>query len=195
MLESMISHPLPTRAETSDVANAVWDGTDVVMLSGETSVGKYPLETVKMMNKILIKTEEHMDYMKRYRFEMPATHEENLLESVCKALSSMAKQLNAGAIVTITHKGRMASTISRFRPGIPIIVLSDNFEVMNRFRLVWGVNPIYFDDIKSEDDFIRQGMQVIRERKLVNEGDTILFTSGAPDDEKGSDIWIRFVKA
>ena len=195
MLESMINHPIPTRAETSDVANAVWDGTDVVMLSGETSVGKYPLETVKMMNKILIETEEHMDYMKRYRFEIPAALEENLFESVGKALSSMAKQLNAGAIATITRKGRMASTISKFRPGMQIIALSDNFEIMNKLSLVWGVNPIFFDDIKSEEDAIRQGLQVIRERKLVNEDDTILFTSGAPDDEKGSDIWIRFVKA
>lgn len=195
MLESMIYSPVPTRAETSDVANAVWDGTDVVMLSGETSVGRYPVETVKMMNNILIKTEEHMDYQKSYEFEVPRTQDENLFQSVGKALSSMAKQMNAGAIVTITRKGRMASTISKFRPGMQIIALTDNFEVMNRLRLVWGVNPLYFNDIESEENAIRQGLQSIRERKLVNDGDTIIFTSGAPDDERGSNIWIRFVKA
>ncbi len=195
MLESMINHSVPTRAETSDVANAVWDGTDVVMLSGETSVGNYPVEAVRMMNKILIETEEHMDYLKRYDFEAPKTPEDNLFESVGEALSQMAKQLKAGAIAAITHRGRMASTISRFRPGMQILALSDNFDIMNKLRLVWGVNPVFFENIRSERDAISEGLRVIRERNLVNEGDTVLFTSGVPDDEKGSGIWIRFIRA
>lgn len=195
MLESMIHNAVPTRAETSDVANAVWDGSDVVMLSGETSVGEYAVETVDMMQKILIETEANMDLVKYERKETPKTSEDNVFDSVGKALADMAVQLNAEAVVSFTRRGRMARAMSRFRPNTKIIAMSDSFEVMNVLRLIWGIIPVYFEDMPDEQVAIKAAKKILLDKKIVKEGDTVIFTSGAPVDEKGKDIWIRFAKA
>lgn len=195
MLESMITHPVPTRAETSDVANAVWDGTDVVMLSGETSVGEFAIEAVEMMDAIIGETEEHIGLVKTEAIGIPVIGGVNLFDSVGKALATMAVQVGAGAVVSITRRGNMARALSKFRPRVRIVALSDNFELMNVLRLVWGVYPIYFDDIVDEQTAIKQGLEVMLEKKVIKPGDDVIFTSGAPADQKGPDIWIRFAKA
>ncbi len=195
MLESMIHNAVPTRAETSDVANAVWDGTDVVMLSGETSVGEYPIDAVEMMQKILVKTEANMNLANYEREERPATLEETVFDSVGKALADMAVQLNAEAVVSFTRRGRMAKAMSKFRPNTRIVAMSDSFEVMNVLRLIWGIIPIYFEDLPDEQTAIKVGKKILRDKNVVSEGATIIFTSGAPLDEKGKDIWIRFARA
>lgn len=195
MLESMINNPVPTRAETSDVANAVWDGTDVVMLSGETSVGRFSIESVEMMHSIIIETEANMDLVRRDIFEMPTTEEGNVFDSVGKALANMAVQLNAEAVVSFTRRGRMARALSRFRPKTRIVTLSDNFEVMNILRMIWGIHPIYFEDMPDEFAAMKVALTLLKDKHLVNESDLVIFTSGAPADEKGKDIWIRFAKA
>lgn len=195
MLESMIHNPVPTRAETSDVANAVWDGSDVVMLSGETSVGEYPVESVEMMQDILIETEEHMDLVQQERVFRSGTSHETVFESVGRALSNMAVQLGAEAVVSFTRRGRMAKAMSKFRPSTKIVAMSDSFEVMNVLRLIWGIIPIYFEDVADEQTAITIAKKILLEDEIVAEGSTIIFTSGAPVDEKGKDIWIRFAKA
>ncbi len=195
MLESMIHNAVPTRAETSDVANAVWDGTDVVMLSGETSVGEYPIEAVDMMQKILIETEANMSLANYERKGPPLTLEETVFDSVGKALSDMAVQLNAEAVVSFTRRGRMAKAMSKFRPNTRIVAMSDSFEVMNVLRLIWGIIPIYFEDLPDEQTAIKVAKKILKDKQVVSEGSTIIFTSGAPLDEKGKDIWIRFAKA
>ncbi len=195
MLESMIHNAVPTRAETSDVANAVWDGTDVVMLSGETSVGEYPIETVQMMQAILIETEANMYLVKIDRVNKPLTVEETVFDSVGKALTDMAEQLKAEAVVSFTRRGRMAKAMSKFRPSTSIVAMSDSFEVMNVLRLIWGIIPIYFEDVPEEQTAIKAATKILKDKKIVNEGATIIFTSGAPVDEKGKEIWIRFAKA
>lgn len=195
MLESMIHNPVPTRAETSDVANAVWDGTDVVMLSGETSVGEYPVETVGMMHDILIETEEHMDLVQQERVFTTGTSADTVFDSVGKALANMAEQLNAEAVVSFTRRGRMAKAMSKFRPATKIVAMSDSFEVMNVLRLIWGIIPIYFEDVTDEHTAIKIAKKILLDDEIVNEGATIIFTSGAPVEEKGKDIWIRFGKA
>ncbi|MCI0449446.1 MAG: pyruvate kinase [Chlorobi bacterium] len=195
MLESMINYAVPTRAETSDVANAVWDGTDVVMLSGETSVGKYPAAAVEMMNDILVETESNMDLVKIERMDNPSSLSDTVFISVGRALTTMAVQLGAEAIVSFTRTGRITKAMSKFRPSTRIIALSDSFEVMNILRLVWGIIPIYFEDIPDEIEAIKTATTLLRESNLVNKGGTVIFTSGAPMDEKGKDIWIRFAKA
>ncbi|MEO8514685.1 MAG: pyruvate kinase [Ignavibacteria bacterium] len=195
MLESMIHNAIPTRAETSDVANAVWDGTDVVMLSGETSVGEYPIDAVDMMQKILIKTEANMNLANYQRKDAPLTLEETVFDSVGKALADMAVQLNAEAVVSFTRRGRMAKAMSKFRPNTRIVAMSDSFEVMNVLRLIWGIIPIYFEDLPDEPTAIKVAKKILKEKSVVSEGATIIFTSGAPLDEKGKDIWIRFAKA
>jgi len=195
MLESMIHNAVPTRAETSDVANAVWDGTDVVMLSGETSVGEYAIETVEMMQKILIETEANMNLVFYDRKDKPLTIEQSVFDSVGRALADMAVQLNAEAVVSFTRRGRMAKAMSKFRPATKIVAMSDSFEVMNVLRLIWGIIPIYFEDMPDEQTAIKAARKILLDKKIVAEGDSIIFTSGAPVDEKGKDIWIRFAKA
>ena len=138
MLESMIHNPVPTRAEASDVANAVWDGTDIVMLSGETSVGKFPNTTVQIMNDIVRNSEVHIPEVKHTDFQIPKTIEENLFDAVGRAVTEMSRQINAAAIVAFTSKGRTAINLAKFRPNAKIIALSDSFDTMNKLCLKMG---------------------------------------------------------
>lgn len=191
MLESMIHDPIPTRAEASDVANAVWDGTDVVMLSGETSIGKFPLMTVKVMNDIIRNAERHM-FTHPVDFKIPEKIEENLFDSMGKAIVSISKQINASAIVAFTFKGRTAVNLSKFRPEAKIIALSDNFDTINRLCLRWGVIPIYMDEIHKEHIAIDEAKKLIMEEGYVKEGEVVIFAAGAPYSEKSRENWLRF---
>jgi pyruvate kinase len=198
MLESMVNNPVPTRAETSDVANAVWDGTDVVMLSAETSVGKYPVETVEMMHDILVETERHLDYIRKERAPIISIEQPRVLgvyDSVGSAVANMAVQLEAEAVASFTQAGRMARAMSKFRPVTKIIALSDSFEIMNILSLIWGIIPIYFVDRTDDYTAIKDAVKLLKEKNLVHEGSRIIFTAGSPPDEKGKDIWIKLVKA
>ena len=191
MLESMIHDPIPTRAEASDVANAVWDGTDVVMLSGETSIGKFPLMTVKVMNDIIRNAERHM-FTHPVDFKIPEKIEENLFDSMGKAIVSISKQINASAIVAFTFKGRTAVNLSKFRPEAKIIALSDNFDTINRLCLRWGVIPIYMDEIHKEHIAIDEAKKLIMEEGYVKEDEVVIFAAGAPYSEKSRENWLRF---
>ena len=192
MLESMIHNPIPTRAEASDVANAVWDGTDVVMLSGETSVGKFPLRSVQIMNDILKNTEFHLRPVQETELKIPESIEENLFDSVGRAISSISRQVKAEAIVTFTYKGRTAKNLSKFRPEAKIIALSNNFEIMNRLCLRWGVTSIYMEDIDKEKIAVDRAKKLILEHGQVKEGDMVIFTAGAPYSDKSRANWLRF---
>ena len=192
MLESMIHNPIPTRAEASDVANAVWDGTDVVMLSGETSVGKFPLRSVQIMNDILKNTEFHLRPVQETELKIPESIEENLFDSVGRAISSISRQVKAEAIVTFTYKGRTAKNLSKFRPEAKIIALSNNFEIMNRLCLRWGVTSIYMEDIDKEKIAVDKAKKLILENGQVKEGDMVIFTAGAPYSDKSRANWLRF---
>ena len=192
MLESMINSPIPTRAEASDVANAVWDGTDVVMLSAETSVGKFPFRTVQMMNDIIIKAEQHYeDRIKNY-FIKPDTLQENLFDSVGKAIVEISKQINAQAIVVFTFKGRTARIISKYRPDSKIIAISNSFGTMNNLCLRWGVTSVFSEKIDKEHIAIEEAKELILNAGLVAKGDLIIFTAGAPYSEKSRANWLRF---
>jgi pyruvate kinase len=177
------------------VANAVWDGTDVVMLSGETSVGKFAVEAVEMMQSIISETEEHLAVVKTDAIGNKTKGSENIFDPVGRALATMAVQVGASAVVSITRRGNMARSLSKFRPRMRIVALSDNFELMNVLKLVWGVYPIYFNEMGDETEVISLGLDAMREKALVKHGDTVIFTSGAPADQKGPDIWIRFATA
>lgn len=192
MLESMISNPIPTRAEASDVANAVWDGTDVVMLSGETSVGKFPLKTVQMMNSIIKRSEEHMVSTNIIDFKIPQQIEENLFDSVGKAITEMSRHVNASAIVVFTYKGRTAKNFAKFRPKAKIIAFSNSFDTMNNLRLRWGVTSIFLDEIDKEHITIDKAKKLIVESGHVKEGDVVIFAAGAPYSEKSRANWLRF---
>lgn len=192
MLESMIKSPIPTRAEAADVANAVWDGTDVVMLSGETSVGKYPVETVKMMHEIVINAEQHFIDNENIKFQVPEAFEENLFDSVLKGITSVAEQIKANAIVVFTYKGRAARGLAKFRPGAKIIALSDSFETMNNLCLRWGVNSLFIDKIDKQHAAIEEAKNLILNAGLVDKGELVIFLSRAPFSEKGRSDFLHF---
>ena len=192
MLESMINSPIPTRAEAADVANAVWDGTDVVMLSGETSVGKYPIETVKMMHEIIINAEQYFTMNENIKFQVPEALEENLFDSVLKGITSVAEQIKANAIVIFTYKGRAARGLAKFRPAAKIIAISDSFETMNNLCLRWGVNSLFIDKIDKQHAAIQEAKNLILNAGLVNKGDLVIFLSRAPFSEKGRSDFLHF---
>lgn len=192
MFESMIQNPIPTRAEASDVANAVWDGTDVVMLSGETSVGKYPVETVKMMNDIIRNAEERITNYHEYVLEIPKNIEDNLFDSVGRAIKNISDQINARAIVTFTIEGRTARNLSKFRPKAKIISFTNNFETMNNLCLHWGVTSLFFEEIDKEHMAIDEAKKRIKDSGHLNTGDLAIFTAGAPYSEKSRANWMRF---
>jgi len=192
MLESMIYNPIPTRAEASDVANAVWDGTDVVMLSGETSVGKYPVETVKMMNDIIRNAEERITNYHEYVFEIPKKIEDNLFDSVGRAIKNISDQIKAKAIVTFTIEGRTARNLSKFRPKAKIISFTNKFETMNNLCLYWGVTSVFFEEIDKEHMAIEEAKKRIKDSGHLNTGDLLIFTAGAPYSEKSRANWMRF---
>lgn len=192
MLESMINSPIPTRAEAADVANAVWDGTDVVMLSGETSVGKHPVETVKMMQEIIINSEQHYLQNENIKFQIPEAFEENLFDSVLKGITSVSHQIKANAIVVFTYKGRAARGLAKFRPSAKIIALSDSFETMNNLCLRWGVNALFIEKIDKQHAAIEDAKNLILNAGIVNKGELVIFLSRAPFSEKGRSDFLHF---
>lgn len=192
MLESMIENPIPTRAEASDVANAVWDGTDAVMLSGETSIGKYPLKAVKIMNDIVCNTELHLNPISESLFKIPIQPEENLFDSIGRAITAMSRQIDAKAISIFTIKGRTAALFSKFKPKAKIIAFSNNNETINKLCLVWGIQPMYLHDIDKENIAIDKAKELILKEGFVNKGDVVIFTAGTPYPDKSRANWIKF---
>jgi pyruvate kinase len=191
MLESMIDNPIPTRAEASDVANAVWDGTDVVMLSGETSIGEFPKATVKIMNDILDSIESKREFGFSIDYEQPTDNKENVFDAVGKAVTDISHQINASLIVVFTHYGKKARSISKFRPNARIVSFSDSFDVMNTLNLHWGIMPYFMKDIDSEEKCISEAKKIIIKEKLVKKGDVVIFTAGTPSPNEGRTSWMR----
>ena len=192
MLDSMIHNPVPTRAEASDVANAVLDGTDVVMLSGETSVGKYPLQTVRIMNAIVKNIEKHLPPLRESDFKIPTQVDENLFDSVGRAISTISKQVNAAAIVVFTYKGRTAKNLAKYRPNAKIIAISNSFDTMNNLCLRWGVTSLFSEEIDKEHIAIGKAKEMILEAGQVKTGDIVIFAAGAPYSENSRANWLRF---
>lgn len=194
MLESMIHNPVPTRAEASDVANAVWDGTDVVMLSGETSIGKYPVETVRTMNNILLKTESYSEFNVNIKHEIPKLLSDNLFDSSGHAIANIAEQINASLIVVFTHYGRKAKVISKYRPKARIIAISDNFDTLNRLNIYHGIIPYFLEKFETEDSAIEDVNAVLIKNNLIKKGDIVIYTAGAPHAETSRSNWMRFAE-
>ncbi len=192
MLDSMIHNPIPTRAEASDVANAVLDGTDAVMLSGETSVGNFPLEAVRIMNDIVKNAEQHFIPMKEEEFATPKSTEENLFDSVGRAIVAMSRQINAAAIVVFTYQGRTAMNLAKYRPKAKIIAVTNSFDTMNNLCLRWGVSSMFDERIVKEHLTVDKIKEMILEAGHVKTGDIVIFAAGAPYSEKSRANWLRF---
>jgi pyruvate kinase len=178
MLDSMIRNPKPTRAEVSDVANAVIDHTDAVMLSGETAYGKYPAESVKLMSQIILETENSI-----YDDMMPDYFTETKL-SVTKAISEsvfeLVKQIKAKAIVAATNSGYTARMIARYRPETRNIVFVNQAQTLRQLTLSWGIYPELMPVCKSMDELIAKSVKLVKQHKLVKKGDKIVIVSGQP---------------
>ncbi|MCK4309296.1 MAG: pyruvate kinase [Candidatus Atribacteria bacterium] len=179
MLESMVDRPRPTRAEVTDVANAILDGTDAIMLSGETAVGKYPLEAIEIMDKIALKAEAAINYEKilsERALSVKPTNPDAISHATCQ----VALDLKAKAIVTFTFSGSTARMVSRYRPSVPIIGASTQDSTVKKLTLSWGVYPFKTEELEDTDDMIARSRKVALETGLVKEGDKIIITAGIP---------------
>jgi pyruvate kinase len=191
MLDSMIRNPRPTRAEVSDVANAVYDGAGCVMLSGETASGKYPIESVKIMAETLIAAERSLDYWGRFRARRLGRHCASIDDAISSACCTTAMELCAAAIVTVTKSGHTARMIARFRPACPIIALSEHETVCRQLSLSWGVEPRACERLHSTDELFDAGVQAALESGLVQKDDTVVLTAGVPIGLSGSTNLIK----
>lgn len=179
MLDSMIRNPRPTRAEVADVANAIYDGTDAIMLSGETAAGKYPVDALQMMAEIAEMTEPHLDY-KVFIEHRSMDGREKISSAVALATVRTAKNLKANAIVTPTMSGNTARLISNFRPKVPIYAITPNSTIQHKLQLIWGVTPLKGYQRDTTDHIMSQAMNVVRSRHLIHKGDLVVFTAGDP---------------
>ncbi|MBQ7324025.1 MAG: pyruvate kinase [Clostridia bacterium] len=182
MLESMIHNPRPTRAEISDVANAVYDGTSAVMLSGETAAGMYPVQSVEAMAKIVANAENHIEYIQSIdNFII-----KNSSEALSHSAATLAKDLNAKAIVVCTRTGGTARMVSRFRPNINIIGITTDIHAYRQLALSWGVMPAITDEYSSIDILFYFAKQIAKKSGLVKKVDTIVITGGTPNGKSGN---------
>lgn len=178
MLESMINNPRPTRAEASDVANAVIDGCDCLMLSAETSIGKYPFDSVAYMDRIIQVVENK--YCKRSsELEIPKNVEHNISDAFGKASVVIAEQINASAIVAYTSSGYTAKNISKYRPCMPIVVLTDNPHIQRRMEsFVWGVKALLIPSEFSHENIFEEFSKLLKPLNFINDSDYIVFVAG-----------------
>ncbi len=179
MLQSMISSPRPTRAEASDVANAILDGTDAVMLSGETAVGHYPVEAVRMMEKIARIIEPELRPRMPAKFEK-LSHRQPITDAISDATARIADELNARLIVTSTVSGYTARQVARERPGVPIVALTPSETTYRRLMLVWGVRPVKVAEYKNTDEMLTIVQQTLLEMGLAGKEDLVVVTGGLP---------------
>ena len=179
MLDSMMRNPRPTRAEVTDVANAVYDGTDAVMLSGETAQGKYPLEALNMMQTIVRRTEDHLDYDVMLQKDRQSG-KANISSSIGLATVTTARNVHAKCIVTPTVSGATARVVSKFRPFAPIIGLSPNEATIRRMQIYWGVQPMKSIEFDTTDEICAGAMELIASKRIAELGDVVVLTAGIP---------------
>ncbi|MCO5275610.1 MAG: pyruvate kinase [Flavobacteriales bacterium] len=190
MMESMIQNSTPTRAEVNDVANAVLDHADAVMLSAETSVGKYPVEVVKAMNKILLEMEKS-EIMYNVPEPVLGNDDRRVSDAICMASVHMADSINIKAIVTMTHSGYTAFKISSMRPKAHIFAFTSNKRILTMLNLVWGVRAAYYDKTVSTDHTVADIKHILRSRQLVEKGDLVANIASMPIAEQGMANMIR----
>jgi pyruvate kinase len=182
MLDSMVNNPRATRAEISDVANAIIDGTDAVMLSNETAVGEFPVEAVKMMAKIAIRTEQE-------RFTRPLEdNKKSIPNAISSAAAAIAENLDAAAIMSLTKTGSTARSISKFRPRQPILAITPHTDVARRLQMVWGVKALLVLDLPTTGETFQAAVKIARNNKLLKEGDLVVLSSGTQGVAGSTDL-------
>jgi len=185
MMESMIDSQSPTRAEVNDVANSVCDGADAVMLSGETSVGKFPAKVVQTMANIVSHVESTFDVKPNVENEPSVKNERYITKTICYNAAKIADQIDAAAILTMTFSGYTALKIAGHRPKTKIIVFTANRQIMNQMSLVWGVEAFFYDKMESTDKSFKDIKAILKESGTVKEGDLIVNIASMPIEERG----------
>ena len=190
MLDSMMEHPRPTRAEITDVANAIYDGTSAIMLSGETAAGKYPVEAIQTMDAIAQRTESDINYAKRMR-NMANQGRLSIAAATAHAACTTAMDIGADAILTVSKSGTTARLVSRFRPGTTVAALLMDPQVQRQMALYWGVVPLTMPRASSTDELVEFAVQAAEEAALVKQGDLVVVTAGVPVGVSGTTNMIR----
>lgn len=180
MLESMIHNPRPTRAETTDVANAIYDGTSAIMLSGETAAGSYPVEAVATMSKIAEVTERDIDYASRMKLRLASEQKSDITTAVSHATCTMAEDIKADAIITVSLSGLTASRLSKYKPICPIVACSTSVNVACQMNLMFDVTPLIINTEDNADKLFDAAIRQALLAKLVKSGDTVILTAGMP---------------
>lgn len=193
MLESMIKNPRPTRAETTDIANAIYDGTTAIMLSGESAAGLYPVEAVKTMARIAESAELDIDYGKRMT-HMSCPEKKSITTAIAYATCTTAMDLGAAAIITVTLSGYTAESISRFKPDCPIIGCTTSEKVYHQLNLLWGVKPLYLKREETTEELFADAVTEAKNAGYVKEGDIVVITAGVPLGIAGRTNMIRVVE-
>ncbi len=180
MLDSMMRNPRPTRAEVSDVANAVYDGTSCIMLSGETASGKYPIEAVKTMVNIAMKAEQSTNYWKRFTKATFEPAPDDISAPICHSCCNTAKSLEAKAIIVCTNSGTTARDISRFHPACTVAAFTTNEKARRQMALVWGIRPFLFGTVDTIDRLLNASVDCAVKEGVVQENDMVVITAGVP---------------
>ena len=191
MLESMISSPKPTRAEVTDVHNAILDGTDAIMLSAETSIGAYPVDSVALMREIALKAEEHLEYSTIARRRSPVIAVDDI---IAKNSVKVAEGIKAKAITAFTETGNTAQRVAAFRPSVPIIALVQDMRALTKLSLVWGVNPVQAEKYSQPQEMFYKGSQIAMDMGYAGDGDHIVVVLGMPVGVHRNTNLIRVVK-
>ena len=188
MMESMITNFRPTRAEANDVANAVLDGADALMLSGETSVGNYPAETINSMQRIINYTEKHTNRINQVeRLHIPVESSPTFLaDSICYNASKLAEQTGAKAIILFTHSGYTAIKMSSYRPQTNIYAFTSNKKLLQQLSLVWGIKPYHLNTYNQLNTAVNKSVEMLKAKKLLADGDCVVFVGSTPLSEHGS---------
>ena len=179
MLDSMMKNPRPTRAESTDVANAIYDGTSAIMLSGETAAGAYPIEAVRTMARIALSAEADINYDKRFK-EREDEGTPDVTNAISHATCTSAQDLGAAAILTVTKSGRTAKMISKYRPSCPIICCTTDETVCRQLSLSWGVTPLMIGEAENTDDLFELAVQAGEDAGLLHDGELVVMTAGVP---------------
>ena len=195
MLDSMIHNPRPTRAETTDVANAIYDGTSAIMLSGETAAGQYPEEAVKIMGRIAERAEREIDYRRRREDMLSDDQEEHdITASICHACCMISDETDAKAILAVTLSGFTAKRLSRLRPNCPVIACTTNVRAACQMNLLFGVVPLIIGVEENEEALFTSALTRANMTGLFSEGDKVVVAAGVPLGKSGNTNMVRIVE-
>jgi pyruvate kinase len=193
MLESMVTNPIPTRAEVTDVANAILDGTDAVMLSEETAVGKYPLRAVQMMSRVATQTESELPTRNKERISS-AEEGSKIPDAIAQAAATMAEEIGVKAIMTCTMSGGTARLIARYRPRVPILAASPLPETIRRLCLTWGVFPLQVEMLQESEETVAAAAKAFAARRVLRSGDRVVVVAGIAPETPGGANLIRVIE-